>query len=382
MSSTLHDSIDRTDDAKLTPAPVDLDNDSMEADGNAQKAVHNYFWEHVPDYRRLYELRKKGWESVEGDKHFKKQREISAKPDEDSLRFFYNMMQTIGKDMDKATGAFKAPDTEKPALLDMCMAPGGFVAHAMKKIPHLRVRAMTLANEDGGHAVRLVDETVQVEFYDVTTLAADMGVVEEDVPTTFPRPHGLLFKKVFTDEEKFDIAICGGAVVRTHQRQEWREKREANRLTLTQLALSLEHLNPGGTMVILLHKPETWRCFHLIQQLSQIARVQMFKHHKHHGIRSAFYVIAKEIRADSPLAHAMVAEWKQQYKIATLSTDEEYYAMHRVSNELVEAKIKEFGEEYVEMGKNIWKTQADALERAPFIKFGSGGHRRHRAHDQ
>ncbi|KAF4340865.1 methyltransferase family [Fusarium beomiforme] len=286
------------------------------------------------------------------------------------------MMRVIGNGMDKATGAFKVSGIEKPALLDMCMAPGGFVAHALKKTPHLKVRAMTLAKEDKGHAVRLVDETVQVEFYDVTTLAADMGVVEEDIPVAFPGPHGLLFEKVFINEERFDIVICGGAVVHTQQRQEWREKREASRLTLAQLALSLEHLKPGGTMVILLHKPETWRCFHLIQQLSNISKVQMFKHPKHHGIRSAFYVVAKQIRADSQLAQAMVAEWKQQYKIATLGTDEEYYAMHQVSNELVGAAMEEFGEEYVKMGKKIWKTQADALERAPFIKNATGGQHR------
>ncbi|KAM0230548.1 hypothetical protein ACHAP5_011334 [Fusarium lateritium] len=355
-------------DSQEAKVPPDLDNDSLEGDKNAKQAMHDYCWERSPDYRRLYELRKKGWESTEGDKYFKKQQETSAKPDQNNLRFFYTMMQTIGRDMDKATRVFHLTGVQKPALLDMCMAPGGFVAHALKKTPQLYVRAMTLPKESGGYEVRLEDEKVKVEFLDVTMLAADMGVTEEEIPSTFPGPHDLLFTKAFTDEEKFNIAICGGAVVRTHSRPEWREQRESTRLTLTQLAISLEHLKPGGSMIILLHKIEAWRCFHLIHEFSKISKIKVFKHRKHHDIRSAFYLIAKNIQADSALAQDMVAEWKQLYKLATLGTDEEYYTAYQVSNEDVRNAIGEFGQKYVAMAKNVWKIQADALERATFIK--------------
>lgn len=278
------------------------------------------------------------------------------------------MMQTIGKDMDRVTRVFDLTSVQKPALLDMCMAPGGFVAHALKKTPQLQVRAMTLPKESGGHEVRLEDETVKVELLDVTILVADMGITEEDVPSNLPGPRGLHFTKAFADEEKFDIAICGGAVVHTHPRQESHGRHESIRLTLTQLAISLDHLKPGGSMIILLHKVEAWRCFHLIHQFSRISEIKLFKHRKHHGIRSAFYFIAKNIRADSTLAQDMVTGWKQFYKVATLGTDDEYYKAYRVNDEDVRIALGEFGQQYLEMAKNVWKIQADALEKAPFIK--------------
>ncbi|UPL00582.1 hypothetical protein LCI18_011516 [Fusarium solani-melongenae] len=129
-----------------------------------------------------------------------------------------------------------------------------------------------------------------------------MGMQMDDVPTSEPDPGNLESTKAFPNLEKFDLLLCNAAVQRTHQRT-WRERRKATRLTLTQLALGLEHLNNGGTMVVLLHKLNSWPCFTSPEP-------------------SSFYLVAKNIQADSTLAKALVLEWKKRYKVATVGTDE------------------------------------------------------------
>ncbi|KAM0350146.1 hypothetical protein ACHAPU_003310 [Fusarium lateritium] len=352
------------------PTSTAGDSEGPEYERGAWEAIREYLMTNVEEFRRLQELRKKGWKSTEGDSHFKKQRQTADKASGKNAEFFYTMMRTIAKDLDKATGALKLRGIANPSLLDMCAAPGGFVDVALAKNPNLRVRAMSLPVESGGHEIILAANTVNVsvELCDITTLAGDMGLTIDDVPANFPGPYDFLFANAFDPNEKFDLVFCDGQVLRTHQRPEWREPREAGRLTLTQLALGLEHLNSGGTMVILLHKLDSWRCFELIYQFSKISTVRLFKHPRSHKMRSSFYLIAKNIKADGEFAKQMVAMWKQNYKIATFGTDEEYAKMHQVSSQTVEVELEKFGKEYIALGRKIWRTQADGLENASFIK--------------
>ncbi|KAF4446135.1 hypothetical protein F53441_10198 [Fusarium austroafricanum] len=338
----------------------------------ANNIVRDYLLENVEEFRRLHALRRKGWERPEGDKHFKKQRQSADKSSEKDSLFFYGMMRNIAKDLNKKTQALNLSNIQQPALLDMCAAPGGFIDAALTGNPRLRVRAMSLPVERGGHKIRL-GINVNVEFRDITTLADDMGITRDDIPGNFPGPHDFVFTKVFDDNEKYDLVFCDGQLLRTHQRAEWREPREANRLTLIQLALGLDHLNNGGSMIILMHKLDSWRCFDLIHQFSKMSTVQLFKHRKNHRIRSSFYLVAKNVQADSAFAKQMVSMWKQQYKIATFGTNEEYAEMHQITEETALKELEEFADEYVAMGKEIWKIQADGLENAAFMKHGSEG---------
>ncbi|RKK95395.1 hypothetical protein BFJ71_g8418 [Fusarium oxysporum] len=355
------------DQAKTQPT-MKAGTEVPEPERFAQETIRDYLLENVEEFHRLHELRRKGWETSGGDTHFKKQRAAADRCNANSTQFFYTMMKTIAKDLDKATSALNLSRVEQPALLDMCVAPGGFVDVALTKTPGSHIRAMSLPVEQGGHDVKMLDAQVNVEFRDITTLAVDMGVTKDDVPLNFPGPYDFLFEKVLGDNEKFDLVFCDGHVLRTHPRAEWREPREATRLTLTQTALGLEHLNNCGTMVILMHKLDSWRSFDLIHQFSKMATVKLYKHYRHHKIRSSFYLVAKNIQVDSAFAKEMVAMWKQRYKIATFGNDEEYAEMHRVTRETALVELEKFGEKYVAMGKKIWKTQADGLENAPFFK--------------
>ncbi|RSL39162.1 hypothetical protein CEP53_014270 [Fusarium sp. AF-6] len=317
-------------------------------------------------------LKENGWESSKGDAHFNKQRRIADEPTEKDARFFYNMMHKIGRDMDKATRAFDLSGIKKPTLLDMCMAPGAFVAQVLDKYPNARVRAMSLPLNDGGHRVRLGHRNVAVEFRDVTMLAADMGMQMDDVPESRPEPGSLEFTKAFSNSERFDLILCDGAVRRTHQRTAWRERREATRLTLTQLTIGLEHLNKGGTMVILLHKLDSWPCFSLIRNFRKFSSVQLFKHPQHHRLRSSFYLVAKNIQTNNISAKELISEWKEKYKVATVGTDEEYSRVLKISSQDVQVALEEFGEEFIVMGRKIWKLQAESLANASFMKSEGG----------
>ncbi|KAJ4218951.1 hypothetical protein NW759_008106 [Fusarium solani] len=344
------------------------DAEISEVERGGQYAITAYLKENVQEFRHLQQMRTKGWESSKGDAHFNKQRRVADEPTEKDARFFYNMMHRIGRDINKATRAFDLSGIKKPALLDMCMAPGAFLAQVLDKYPNTQVKAMSLPLKDGGHRVRLGHHNVAVEFRDITMLAADMGMQVEDVPATGPDPGNLEFTKVFSDSERFDLVLSDGAVRRTHQRPAWREHREATRLTLTQLAIGLQHLNNGGTMVILLHKLDSWPCFSLIRNFSKFSTVQLFKHPQHHRLRSSFYLVAKNIQADSTSAKALVLEWKEKYNAATVGTDEEYSSVLRVSSQDAQAALDEFGEEFTAMGRKIWKLQAESLAKASFMK--------------
>ncbi|CVK93811.1 uncharacterized protein FMAN_03162 [Fusarium mangiferae] len=366
-SPSEHATSGQNEQAKMQPI-MEAITEVPEHERSAQETIRDYLLENVEEFRRLYEVRRKGWETSQGDAHFKKQRAVADKCSANSTHFFYTMMKTIAIDLDKATGALNMPKVEQPALLDMCVAPGGFVDVASTKTPGIHIRAMSLPVEQGGHDVKMLDAQVDLEFRDITTLVADMGITKNDVPLNFPGPYDFLFEKVLGDNETFDLVFCDGQVLRTHPRAGWREPREATRLTLTQIALGLEHLKNGGTMVILMHKLDSWRSFDLIHQFSKMATVKLYKHYRHHKIRSSFYLVAKNIQAESAFAKEMVALWKRIYKIATFGTDEEYAEMHRVTRETALEELEKFGEKYVAMGKKIWKTQADELEKAPFLK--------------
>ncbi|EEU45632.1 uncharacterized protein NECHADRAFT_80728 [Fusarium vanettenii 77-13-4] len=301
-----------------TPELPDLEHASM-CDGAEISEV-----ERGGQYAITAYLKENGWESSKGDAHFNKQRRVADEPTEKDARFFYNMMQKMGRDMNKATRAFDLSGVKKPALLDMCMAPGAFLVQILDKYPNAQVRAMSLPLKDGGHQVRLGHHNVAVEFRDITMLAADMSMQIEDVPASGPDPGNLEFAKVFSDSERFDLVLCDGAVRRTHQRTTWREGREATRLTITQLAIGLEHLNNGGTM------------------------------------------------ADSISAKTLVLEWKKKYKVATVGADEEYSKIQKVSNHDAQAALDEFGKEFIVMGRKIWKLQAESLAKASFMKSEHG----------
>lgn len=277
-------------------------------------------------------------------------------------------MKQIAEELHATTDAFSLnpPCDRKPRILDLCMAPGGYLHTALQKAPGAEALAFSLPVSHGGHQVHLRQtQGVECRLLDVTMLAADMGT--DNIPASHPEFDGFI-KRQLQPTERFDLVLCDGRVLRTHIRPEYRESQEAVRLHTVQLVLGLEHLEPLGTMVVLLHKLEAYRTVAVIRRFSTFSNVKLFKPSKFHCTRSSFYMVATHVQSQHDNAIQAIAEWKKMWNMTTFSTKEDYlrHAENAKKEEYLE--LESFGPELVRLGRHVWRIQRDALARAPFIR--------------
>jgi len=282
------------------------------------------------------------------------------------------MMQNIGLELQSFTGAFNVTEEKadhQPRILDMCVAPGGFLFAAMQCNPGAIATAYSLPFEAGGHKVLLPQkENIEIKMLNITMLVADMDI--DDIPEGHPDSANFLPKQ-FSGDREFDIVLCDGQVLRTQPRADYRMRTEARRLSLTQLVLGLGHLKQGGTMVVLLHGVEGLITLELLHLFSQVSSVQLFKPARAHAKRSSFYMVATNVQVEHPEAVKAVDSWKHLWKVATFGGDEEYNQLVRKDSTWAEAILKDFGPAIIQLGRPIWAIQARALANAPFIKGSS-----------
>lgn len=281
-------------------------------------------------------------------------------------------MKRIGDELHQATLGF-ATRTYPGNILDMCAAPGGFLATAMKLNPECEAVGFSLPPSDGGYNVLLPgDQRNYIKFMDITMLAADMGV------TNIPEEHpdaGKFLPRQIRETQLFDLVLCDGQVLRTHARARapYRETREPARLKTTQLALGLEHIKPDGTMVVLFHKIEAWDTVCFLHRFSKFSSVRLYKPTAGHAKRSSFYMVATKIRRQDPEAIRAIEKWKAVWRAATFGTDEDFAEALRKDEQSADEMLEEFGSELVRHGRKVWDTQANALAQAPFIKTQLAG---------
>lgn len=287
-------------------------------------------------------------------------------PSREAETFFFNMMQDVAQKLNKATQkALKIPAKPPPArprILDMGMAPGGFLAVALRLNRTAQAVALTLPLSEGGYRAQVPPgPDVDVRYVDVGMLAADLGI--DDVPTEHVRPREFLPRQ-FAPGQEFDLVICGGSVVRhTHDDQD-RRSREPVRLTMSQLVLGLERLVPGGTMVVLLHKLDAWETVLLIYTFSRFCEVRLFKPDRAHGKKSSFYMVATEVRSKDPAALRAVEVWKQRWKSTfELEAESGKKAGEEEGQPSAEEVLEVFGDDLVCMGRKVWKIQATKLRK-------------------
>lgn len=81
--------------------------------------------------------------------------------------------------MNASIGAFNLSNA-MPTILDLCVAPGGFVKYVLQINPLTRVDAFSLLEQQGGHKRRIpfrrADSRVSVNFQDVTLFADEFGL--------------------------------------------------------------------------------------------------------------------------------------------------------------------------------------------------------------
>ncbi|KAG8622996.1 hypothetical protein KVT40_007972 [Elsinoe batatas] len=335
------------------------DSQSQDKDfhSQVQGVVTSFLAGKSPIYNRL-----RGWKNKSGDAYFRKQRSTADQGDERTKRFFYNMMQNIGQDLHNKTGALRVPtnDNAEPTILDFCMAPGGVLAVCLRLNPTHRATTFTLPTEEGGHEVLLRPTTkVTTNYIDITMLATDMGT--STIPPEHPDAPNFL-PLTLRPNQTFHLILCDGQVLRTHARAPYRERFEAIRLTVTQLALGLSHMAPGGTMVVLLHKIEALDVMRLLHTFSQFSSIQVYKSTRHHAQRSSFYMVAKDVQPAHPVAVAAVEEWKETWRVMTFGTEEEGRAVYDAHHVGFEKLLEEFGEEFVRLAEKVWEIQADGIE--------------------
>ncbi|KAI0827239.1 hypothetical protein F5Y06DRAFT_236651 [Hypoxylon sp. FL0890] len=367
---------------------------SMPPSENPYPTWDNYLSQNSEVYRELAELRRQGWQSSAGDTHFANQRQRADHATAQGKARFFQMMEKIGQEMDSVSSILTFPDnlSNGPArVLDLCFAPGGFGSTIIGLNPRILVRGITLPPSLGGHEIQLpgweTHPRLRIRFCDLTMRAGEMGVGPAMVPeghpdrTNFDFSTRLFVKDVYGEDEAdepFDLVICDGQVLRTHApvRAEYREHREATRLTLSQLVIGLQRLqgaNNNGRLVMLLHKPDALYTALLLRTLNTFAQLKLFKPQRKHALRSSFYVLATEVRASSYEAVRAIAGWKKDWAVATLGTDEEWEA-HRAENvfnlDIVKALTKDFGRELIRISEPVWAIQASALKKAPFVAGG------------
>ncbi|KAI6713457.1 hypothetical protein JHW43_004059 [Diplocarpon mali] len=342
---------------------------------NATKNVMEYVLQRNYEFAICLNFRLRGWleNKEKGDEFFKSQREKADKADEEGERRFYLMMQEIAEQMDKATGALRLHHSKShtPKVLDICMAPGGYSAAIMKMNPHSKVFGITLPVELGGHRLCIDPK----ELSGLLGMDATM-LVREFTGKEAPRKHPDYYR--FSNVQpfrfyEFDLVLCDGIKLRSHNRPSYREENEAVRLATSQLILAMQRIRRDGkgTLIMLLHKVESWSSVYTMYLISKFATIQTFKPLKKHQTRSSFYIIATNVNTQSEHAISAVKEWKETWWTATfggqLGTG---VKPAEPTQELVVDVLSEFGGALIQYGQDIWGIQADALSMTDYAGDG------------
>lgn len=321
-----------------------------------------------------------GWNMTSGDRYYQKQRQIADGVDMKTSRGFFNLMQRIGNEMQETTGAMSLTDPGQ--ILDLCMAPGGYSASALKFNPRASVSGATLPEKFGGHKLFVRDgfrgAPIRVWQGDLTSLVGDMGIDNGDIPEEH-HDFGKFQKDEVWTGEQFDLVFCDGQVLRNHSHDmaEHRQRCEARRLICTQLLIALRHVRVGGSMVILLHKIDTWDTVLTLRAFDRFASIALFKPLAAHKARSSFYLIAKNIQQYHKDALVAIQDWTKSWKDATFHAltgegrEDAFPGNGNKSTALglqVTKVIDEFGGRLITLGENTWKIQEEAIRKSPWFK--------------
>jgi 23S rRNA U2552 (ribose-2'-O)-methylase RlmE/FtsJ len=253
-------------------------------------------------------------------------------------------------------------------VFDLCMAPGGFTATAAKELPRPLIDAVTLPPESGGYEVLAKEVCRNIIYADITMYSTEMAC-EELISTEHPDCKKFKTCRPFLGN-LYDIVICDGAVGKDHLREGYRGDCEPQRLTVSQLVFAINRLKPGGSVVLLLHRVESWDTVCILHAFSQFSDIQLYKHTKIHSIKSSFYLVAKNINLDHHAARESIASWKSLWKYLTFKDFESIplpqSSLYGTDDGYVRTLRDGFGAQFLRIAHPIWQIQAEALRKASF----------------
>jgi 23S rRNA U2552 (ribose-2'-O)-methylase RlmE/FtsJ len=268
-----------------------------------------------------------------------------------------------------------AAGSQSPRVLDIGMAPGGFAQTVLRKHRDARIRGITLPSELDGLRAMLPrwrdDLKVRIEFADITMLANEMGRPPTSIPTQHPDFAKFSSKRPF-QYETFDLVFCGATGATTRRAHAGDEHHESHkkrlRLATSQLVFALQRLRNQGSLVLVMHKSESFDTAEVIRTFTKCSTVRLFKSKTKHAITSSFYMVAMEVDTRSEEMQSAVVKWKKQWEDATFQSDEALSTCLRASEDQVREMLAEFGPQLIDLATPLWKTQADALRASPFLK--------------
>ncbi|KAL2800321.1 hypothetical protein BJX66DRAFT_332462 [Aspergillus keveii] len=258
-------------------------------------------------FQELARLKEEGRSNTAGDEFFKKRWDCVVKANHRARLGLYRMTQEVGDGLASATGLLDLYGTSSPRILDLCMAPGGFSMTSKKRLPRSIIDAITLPTELGGHQVMSPEIFNEIIYAEITMFAQELVLGEADRYLS-AHPDSAKFHTTRPYlENKYDVVFCGGTVCKDHPREEYRSVDcEAPRLWASELVFTLNRLKPSGSLVLLLHRVQSWSTVCLIHAFSQFSDVQLFKHPKFHSIKSSFYLVAKNIDLEHETAKTSI----------------------------------------------------------------------------
>jgi 23S rRNA U2552 (ribose-2'-O)-methylase RlmE/FtsJ len=269
----------------------------------------------------------KVWKNLKGDEHFHNQRQRADNATGEVAAKFYRMMQEVGDEMQAATSAlYQSNHSEKGVrILDLCMAPGGYTASALKYNPTAKAVGITLCTQPGHDSFSL----------------------------------GRLFIS-----QTFGLVFCDGQVLRTQKRPEYREPTEASRLMSSQFILALQRIRHGGTLIVLLYKIESFNTIELLYVFSQFSDVEEFKPLRKHAIRSTFYLIAKNVQPGVDSARLAFTAWKLAWWDATFGGEQGLGERRLdIDDGYAQETIDSVGDRFTALARPIWKIPGKTFEK-------------------
>lgn len=322
-----------------------------------------------------------GWNATEGDTHFRKQREAADNKSDEQEEIFHSLHLKIGDEM-RLSGAFDVEGLEHANInaLNLCMAPGAYTSAMLKQYPDASVCGITLPVRSGGHKMIIPygpkDARVNVKFLDITMLLHEFSTKSFNIPNNHPDAANFITSSPFNGQV-FELVLCDGQALRTHERAKYRETmREARRLLAAQLIFGMARMKQGGTFVILLHKAEAWDTMCLLKSFCSFAKVTLFKPESAHRQRSTFYLVAKDVQSTSTEAGTFTNSWRQVWTAATFGGEEGIGSDPAMPDDAdVDALLHRFGPGLIHLARRTWSIQAEALDHSHWIP-GSGSKKR------